>query len=401
MAVFRYSAVDVDASTVAGTVIADTPRQARDELRGRGLTVAEVAAVGEPSAPDLWERRRGKLAQGEVGAFVRELATLLGAGIPLLAALDTLIRQHRGRFRTVLQGLRDRIASGSSLIEAMGARPAYFDELAQSIVRVGESTGTLETILARLAEFREKAHRLRSRLVTALVYPAVVCLVGAAVATFLMTYVVPQLVGTLEEAGRTLPLATRIVKGASDFVLAWWWAILGAAALAAAGLKLLRRSARGRLGLDRLVLRLPLVGDVVRKENTSRMAVVLASLLRAGVHFDEAVRITGRTLRSAVFRQTMETYERAIVSGSDIAGPLEASKVFSPLVIQMLVVGQQSGQLEDMLAQLSEAYDQQVATATQRLTAMLEPLLIVLLAVVVGFVAFATILPILEVSDAF
>ncbi|MCX5647505.1 MAG: type II secretion system F family protein [Planctomycetota bacterium] len=399
MAVFRYSAVDVDASTVAGTVIADTPRQARDDLRGRGLTVAEIAAVGEPAAPGLWERRRGQLAQSEVDAFVRELATLLGAGIPLLAAVDTLIRQHRGRFRTVLQGLRDRIASGSSLTEAMGARPAYFDELSRSIVRVGESTGTLETVLARLAEFREKAHRLRSRLVTALVYPAVVCVIGAAVATFLMTYVVPQLIGTLEEAGRTLPLATRLVKDASDLLLGWWWALLLAAALAVTGLKLLRRTARGRLALDRLVLALPLVGDVVRKENTSRMAVIMASLLRAGVHFDEAVRITGRTLRSAVFRRTMETYELAIVSGSDIAGPLEASRVFSPLVIQMLVVGQQAGQLEDMLAQLAEAYDQQVATATQRLTAMLEPLLIVLLAVVVGFVAFATILPILEVSD--
>jgi type II secretory pathway component PulF len=400
MPVFHYKAVDVDASPVAGTVIADTPRQARDVLRGRGLLVADIAALRERGAATFRERRRGQRAQGEVVAFVRELSTLLTAGIPLLGALDTLVRQHRGRFRTVLQGLRDRIASGASLADAIQGWPTYFGELCVSIVRVGENTGTLETALARLAEFKEKAHRLRSRVVTALIYPAIVSMIGVAVAVFLMTYVVPNLLDTLLEANRPLPLATRIVKGTSDFLLAWWWALLTGVVGLALIVKVVRRTDFGRLVLDRLSLRIPLVGDLVRKENTSRMAVVMAALLRSGVHFDEAIRITRRTLNNLVFRRTMDSYEAAVTAGSDIAAPLEASGVFSPLVVQMLVVGQESGQLEDMLEQLAGAYDREVDTATQRLTAMLEPLLIVCLAVLVGFIAFATILPILEVSNA-
>jgi type II secretory pathway component PulF len=396
MPVYRYNALDIDASVVAGTLVADTPRAARDSLRERGLTVTGIAGVAPSPAGGLWRRRRA--GRAETVAFVRELATLLAAGIPLLGALDTLLRQHRGRFHAALQGVRDRVAAGAGLAEAMGEHPAWFDDLATSIVRVGESTGTLETALARLAQFQEKAERLRSRVTTALLYPAVVCAIGLAVTVFLMTYVVPQLLETLTESGRPLPAPTWIVKGASDFLLGWWWALLAGAVLVVGAAHLALRTERGRLAADRLTLALPLVGDLAARENTSRMAVVLAALLRSGLVFDQAVRITRATLRNRVFRRALETYEQAVIAGRDVAGPLEASGVFPPMVVQMLAVGQQSGQLEAMLDQLAETYDHQVATATQRLTALLEPLLIVVLAVVVGFIAFATILPIMEAS---
>ena len=398
MPVFAYKAVDVDAAAVSGTVIADTPRAARDDLRGRGLTVAELAPVGGGGVT-FWQRHRARAARDQVRAFVRELATLLSAGIPLLGALDVLVRQHRGRFKAVVQTLRDRIASGSSLADAMVDQAGWFDPLATSIVRVGENTGTLETALAQLAVFQEKAHRLRSRVTTALVYPAVVCVIGLAVTVFLMTYVVPQLLSTLAETGRPLPAPTRIVRGASDLLVGWWWAILVSGAALAVAFRALARTAWGRTALDRAILRLPLVGDLVAKENTSRMAVVLATLIRSGLVFDEAVRITRNTLRNEVYRRAMDEYERAVVAGRDVAGALDASGAFAPMVIQMLAVGQQSGRLEEMLDELARGYDLEVDTATQRLTAMLEPVLIVVLAVAVGFIAFATILPILEVSN--
>ena len=397
MPVFGYRALDVDASTVTGTIIADTARAARDDLRERGLTVAEVMTVEEGGTVRLW-RRPGRAARVEIVSFVRELATLLAAGIPLLRALDTLVRQHRGRFKAVIQTLRDRIASGASLADAMADQPTWFDELAASIVRVGENTGTLDTALEQLAAFQEKAHRLRSRVTTALIYPAVVCTVGVVVTVFLMTYVVPQLLSTLTESGRPLPTPTWIVKGASDFLIGWWWALLAAVAGLVLALKAVARTAWGRVALDRLWLRLPLVGDLIAKENTSRLAVVMAALLRSGLVFDEAIRITRGTVRSEVFRRAMEAWEQAVVAGRDVAGPLESSGVFDPMVVEMLAVGQQSGELETMLEQLSRGYDEQVATATQRLTSVLEPVLIVVLAVVVGFIAFATIMPILEVS---
>jgi type II secretory pathway component PulF len=398
MAVYAYKAVDLDTSAVVGTIIADTPRQARDVLREQGLTLTHLAPVAETGL-GLLRRGRGQRSQEEVVALVRELATLLQAGIPLLGALQTLTRQHRGRFRAVVQKLADQVVAGVSLADAMDRQRAYFDELCVSIVRVGENTGALETALKRLAEFKEKASRLRSHITTAITYPAVVCVIGVAVSIFLMTYVVPNLLDTLTQAGKELPWITQVVKGASDFLLGWWWALLLAVGALAAASRWILSTEKGRVAADRLILRLPVIGDLVRKENTSRMAVVLAALLRSGLPFVEAVRITRQTLRNRIFRLAMDDYEAAVTAGRDVAAPLASSGVFSPMVVQMLAIGQEAGQLEDMLQQLADAYDLQVATATQRLAAVLEPFLIVLLAILVGSIAFATILPILEATN--
>jgi type II secretory pathway component PulF len=395
MAVFEYKAMDLDAGVAVGTIIADTPRQARDELRERGLTITAIAAAEETDA-----RPTGRLkSQTEVAAFIRELATLLATGIPLLSALGTLGKQHRGSFKTVVQHLADQIAGGSSLADAMGRHPAYFDEITANVVAVGESTGSLDVALRRLAGFKEKAHHLRNRVVTALLYPAIVLVLGLAVTIFLMTYVVPQLVDTLAESGQSLPTITSAVKAVSDVLVGWWWLIVlivfgGAAGVVAAG-----RHERSRYWLDRFVLAVPLVGELIRKETTSRMAVVLAALLRSDLAFVEAVEITRRTVANRVFRRALEDYERAVAAGRDVAGPLAESGVFSPMVIQMLSVGQETGQLEEMLDHLAGTYDRQVDTAVTRLTAVLEPILIVLLAIMVGFVALATILPILESTN--
>lgn len=298
MPVFSYKAMDLDTSAVGGTIIADTARQARDLLRERGLTITAVRPVADRSRPTFAERRRGRKAQGEVAASLRELATLLATGIPLLSALDTLLKQHGGRYRAVLQQIRDQVTGGSGLADAMARHPAWFDEIAVAIARVGESTGTLADSLKDLASFKEKGQRLKSRITTALVYPAIVSVIGLAVCLFLMTYVVPTLVGALEEAGRTLPAITRAVRAGSDFLLGWWWAILIGIGGVLVGLRLLWATERGRLALDRLTLAVPVVGELVRKETTSRMAVVLAALLRSGVRFGEAVRVTRETLRS-------------------------------------------------------------------------------------------------------
>lgn len=399
MAVYQYNAVSNDGVASAGTIVADTPRQARDALRERGFRIAEVASLDRARGPSRRRSGRGRKDHSQVVKFVRELATLLQAGIPLLTALHTLAKQHQRGFRTVVQHLADQVSAGVSLADAMEGQGECFDEMCVSIVRVGESTGQLETALKRLADFKEKAHQLRSRVTTALIYPAVVCVVGMGVSIFLMTYVVPNLLGTLAQAGKELPGITRIVKGMSDALLQWW-PLMVAGLLATAGVfGALLRTPKGRYAFDWLVLRIPVVGELVRMENISRMAVVLSSLLRSGLPFVEAVRITRRTVPNRVFQQALEVYETAVTAGRDVAGPLEASGAFPPMVIEIVSVGQQSGQLEDMLAQLADSYDREVAVTTQRLTALVEPLLIILLAVMVGFIAFATILPILEVSN--
>lgn len=399
MPVFEYIATESGGLPATGTLIADTPRQARDLLRDRGLKIAKVFPAATTEGPSWVSRQRGLRSQYEVVKFVRELTTLLQAGIALLPALHTLARQHHRNFRTVIQELADQVSGGSALADAMASQAIYFDEMCVSIVRVGENTGVLESALKRLADFKEKAHQIRSRVTTALIYPAVVLVIGLAVSVFLMTYVVPNLLNTLTQAGKELPAVTRMVKGMSDVLVGWWWLIILVAVGLVAGTSLVLRTPRGRWGFDWLSLHLPLIGELVRMENTSRMAVVLGSLLRSGLPFVEAVRITRRTVPNRLFQRALEAYEVAVSAGRDVAGPLAASGVFNPMVVEIVSVGQQSGQLEDMLGQLAESYDREVAVATQRLTAALEPLLIVLLAVLVGFIAFATILPILEASN--
>ena len=401
MPVFDYRAMDLDGGVASGTVAADTARAARDELRDRGLTILEMIEVRRREVSRLWQRRRLRHTAVETTTLIRDLATLLRAGIALLPALKALERQLSRRLKPVVQDLGDRVAAGVSLADAMERHPAVFDELAVNIVRVGESTGSLDVSLRRLAEFRDKSHRLRSRVTSALLYPGVVCVIGLAVMVFLMTYVVPQLIDALLESDRPLPGVTRAVRAVSDLLVHWWWALLvGVVGIVVTIRLLLRREGIRRL-VHRGLLRIPILGDLIAKENTSRMAVVLSGLLRSGLPFIEAIRITRRTLSNLTYRDAMETYEQAVAAGRDVAGPLEEAGVFKPMVVQMLAVGQQSGELEDMLDQLAETYDEEVTTAATRLTAMLEPLLIVVLAILVGFIAFATILPILEVSNVF
>ncbi len=398
MAVFAYKAMDGSSAAVNGTIVADTARQARDLLRQRGLVITEVR---KPA----WQGRKwfsvghGMKAQSEVVGFVRELATLLTAGIPLLSALQTLQGQHSPGFTLVLQFLSDRIAAGEGLAQAMRQQSDYFDELCVSIVQVGENTGSLEVALRRLADFKDKSVRLKSKVTTAMVYPTVVLVLGVSVSIFLMTHVVPNLLATLIQAGKPLPTVTRFVKACSDLILNWWWLLLILFGLAVAGVRTLLAKEKGRVFVDRKLLKVPVLGDLIRKENTCRVAVVLAALLRSGLPFIQALQITRRTITNRVFQSCLEGYESAVAAGSDVSKPLAESQVFSPMVVQMLAVGQESGQLEEMLEQLAASQDQEVQVATARLTALLEPLLIVLLAVLVGFIAFATILPILEAGN--
>lgn len=398
MPVYVYKSVDVDGAPVGGTLTADTPRQARDMLRHRGLTVFTIETAKQSPTHMFWPGQK-RSNQTDVTTFVRDLSTLLKAGIPLLSAMQTLSRRPRRQFKPILQDLADKISAGSSLADAMKQHPAWFDKLCVSIVHVGENTGDLDSSLKRLAEFKEKADKLRSRVITALLYPIIVCIIGSGVCMFLMTYVVPQLLDALMESGKQLPAITQVVKIISDFLVSWWWALVVGVAILVLSVRISLKNKKIRYLFHRLLLKSPIFGDLIGKENTSRMSIVLAALLRSGVPFVEAIQITKKTLRNLVFREAMDKYARAVTAGRDVAIPLEETRVFNPMVVQMLAVGQQSGELEDMLEQLAEAYDQQVQMAATRMTTILEPLLIVALAVLVGFIAFATILPILEVSN--
>lgn len=397
MAVFTYKATDPRAADLTGTIAADTPRQARDLLRQRGLTVKDLK---EDRPSPLRGRSRAGGSRYQSTLFIRELSTLLGVGVPLLDALDTIARQHEGRFHATVLLLRDRVAGGSSLANAMRDQPAIFDDLCVNITEVGEDAGTLDSALERLAEFRERSQQLKGRVSTALIYPAIVLTMALFASIFLMTFVVPKILEPLIEQGQTLPLPTRIVKGASDFLLAWGWllALIGISIICAVAAIL--RSTRGKWWYHRTILRLPLIGELSRKQAIVRIAIVVSTLLKSGIVFLRALEIAQRATTNLILRDALDRCGKAITAGEDIAVALEETKAFPPMVIQIFALGQQSGRLEEMLDRLAVTYDQQVNTAAQRLAAVLEPLLIVLLAIVVLFIVMATVLPILEAGNA-
>jgi type IV pilus assembly protein PilC len=404
MGVFSYKATDDSAAAVAGTIIADSPRQAREQLRARGLSIREVRdgesrLLQNRLVAGIFSARNRHRAQ--VVGFIRELSTMLAVGIPLSETLQTLAMQYRGPFRTVVQQLEDRVATGTSLSQAMRQQPAVFDEICWSIAEVGENAGNLDVVLDRLAEFKERAVALRGRVVTALIYPCIVLVVAIAVSVLLMTFVVPKLIAPLVEAGRPIPLPTRIVQAASDGILGYWWLLLLGIAAVAISISTILATERGRRGFERILLRLPLLGGALQKQNIARLAIVMSTLLRGGVVFVSALQIARRTAGNLLVRDALDEIRSAVGSGTDIAVAMERTRAFPPMVVQIFAVGQHSGRLEEMLDRLAADYDRQVATLTQRLSAILEPALILFMVVIVGFIALATILPMLQAADVF
>ena len=310
------------------------------------------------------------------------------------------MRQHKGRFRESVLLLRDRVAAGTGLAAAMREQPAVFDDLCANIAEVGEDAGTLDGSLERLAEFRERSEQLRGRVGTALIYPAIVLSTAVIAGIFLMTFVVPRILEPLIEQGQPLPLPTRVVKGLSDLLLAWGWLLLAVAAGAAMTWTAVLRTGPGRLWWHRTALRIPLIGDLTRKQAIVRIAVVMGTLLKSGIVFIRAMEIARRTSSNLVLRDALGRCGRAVAAGGDISLALEQTRAFPPMVVQVFALGQQSGRLEEMLDRLATTYDREVASAAQRFAAVLEPALIILLAFAVLFIVLATVLPILEAGNA-
>lgn len=405
MPVFNYKAVPVNSGggqIVTGTLSADTARQARDTLRARGMTILQITAHTTRSAFSLRLLRLPRQQyQAKTATFIGELSTLLGAGIPLLDAIDTILQQHQGGFHHTILQLRDRIAAGIGLADAMREQPRVFDELTATITEVGENAGTLDTVLAQLAQFKQRSQQFKNRVANALIYPCIVLMLGVAVSLFLMTFVLPNMLNALIEADRELPLVTRVVKSCSDFLIYRWWLILLVAAATILPLAIVFRSDRCRYLWSRCQLRLPVIGVLIRKQAIARIAIVIATLMRSGVEFIRAVQIAQRTTQNLSLRQALRQCEAAVRAGQDIADGLEDTGAFPPTVLQIFSVGQQSGRLESMLDRLADDYDQQVTIASQRIGSMLEPFLILIMVFMVGAILFATILPILETANVF
>ncbi|KAA5541077.1 type II secretion system F family protein [Roseiconus nitratireducens] len=403
MAVFSYIGIDPSRKRVRGTINADTPRQARDSLRLRGIQVRKIspcapATGGRRLTPNL-RRLSLRRSSNHWATAVGELSMLLHAGIPLLDALDTIIEQSHGSFRAPLLAVRDRVAAGESFAQALAGQPEWFDAASVQMVQVGENAGNLEEVLSQLAEFKQRQSRLSDAVTTALVYPTFLVCFATAAGLFLMTSVLPPLLENLQETLPRLPWPTRVAKALSDGLIDYRWFWIAGAILVLVLTGLLRRSRRGRLWWDRFVLRMPLIGPMQIKQGVARIAMIIGTLSRSGVELTRAFQLAEASTGNSVFRDALQQCGERIAAGEDVADALAASGAFPPLAVRVFSVGQESGKLDDMLFRLAEDYDEQVKTQTARLTALIEPVLILVLAVMVGFLLLATILPILEAGN--
>jgi len=399
MPLFSYNGLSANRIAVKGSTVADSPRQARDQLRSQGIVVQSLQE-SNPTTSRSWlpslSSRRGR-TQWTTGSH--ELSMLLRAGIPLLEALDTLAAQHSGAFRTAIIRVRDRVASGSSLADAMLENSDVFDIASIRLIEVGENAGTLETVLEQLSDYKQRMAQFGDKVFTALLYPAFLLVFGMIGTIFLMTWVLPPLFENLEETVSVLPWPTRIAKAMSELVVGYGLWLLAAFIIITVVLVALLRTNSGKEWLDRMLLRLPGIGPMLIKQNVSRIAMIVGLLSRSGLTLPNAVQLAASSTNNSVLRKALETACEDMASGKELSESLARSGIFPPLAVRVFSVGRDTGKLDDMLTRLSDDYNQQLSVASARLTALLEPVLILVLAVFVGFLLLATILPILQAGN--
>ncbi len=407
MPVYSYKGVSDGGKSVKGTVSAENMRAARSRMRVDGVFLTQIEE--SESSETASKASKGsrfhfelptRIPPLQLSIATRQLATLSSAGIPLIECLSALVEQiEHSSLKGVFAQIRDRVNEGSALADAISST-GKFDTLYISMVRSGEASGALGTVLNRVADYLEDQVRLASKLTSIFVYPAVLLGFAMLVVAMLVTVVLPQITNLLLSLGQELPFYTRMVIGASDFARAWWWAILGVMVLAVIGFRAFRNTESGRVIVDRAILRLPLLGRVVRVVAIARFSRTLSSLLSSGVGIIQSLDISRHVARNSVIEDAISDARASVLEGASLAQPLRASGEFPPMVITMVEVGERAGDLEAMLAKVAQTYDEQVETTVTRLTSLLEPLLILVMVGIVLFIMMATLMPLMSVTSS-
>ncbi len=402
MPVYEYSATDQQSSSKSGLLTSESPRQARDELRSLGLKIIflkEQPSTSYHSSSSIFKKLFQRSSDTQLTNFVNEMSTLLSVDIPIIEALDTQIAQAKGPFQTSLMHLRDEIVSGKNLADAMKKQGSTFDLLTISMVEVGENSGNLEAVLSKLSDFRQRSSQFKDRVFSAMMYPTIVFAIAIFVGLFLMTYVIPTLLTDLVKAGQELPWPTLVLKTISDSLIQFGWIYAIAAAVAiAAFLSFLQSNTGIRLWYQTL-LKLPVLGQMSMKQELSRIGLVISMLMKSGLPFLSATGVAIKTTKNILLKENLENCRRSVEQGRDIGEALSDNSFFPPLFVHVFSIGQKSGRLEEMLEKLSDDYNRQVEVVSSRLSSILEPVLILGLSIFIGFLLFATMLPILEAGN--
>ncbi|MCM8558202.1 type II secretion system inner membrane protein GspF [Sphingomicrobium sediminis] len=397
---YAYLAVDARGREKRGMIRAANDGEARAALEQRRLVPVRVAVAEEKavSGGGLSLSREAKFNAKQRVLFTRQLATLIKVS-PIEEALRTIARQtDKPAMRGIVTRVADRVVEGRRLADALSSEPKSFDPLYRAMIAAGESSGTLPEQLNRLAALQERQAEMRSKLVSALAYPAVLTLVAIGVVAALMIAVVPKVVEQFEDVGQQLPLLTRIVIAISDFLAGYWWVLLGAIALSVIGTATAMRNEAFRLRFDTALLKLPFFGRLLRDLNAARMARTLATMVEARLPLVEGLRLTARTISNRRLAQATRQMEEEIRGGGSLSGALRRTGMFPPLLVHLTASGESAGQLGPMLGQAADYLEREFDTFTSSALALLEPLIIIIMGAVVAAIVLAILMPILQLQ---
>lgn len=412
MALYRYTALNASGRTVTGRTEAGTPAEVRAGLRSDGLHATHVELFMAPAGGDgvvepatsaprksSWRSLGGRRLDALVG-FSRHLALLLKAGLPVAQSLAVLAEQVEDvKFRVVIEDISVRVKEGAALDEALAVHPGYFPEIFVCVTRAGAASGHLPEILGEIAQSYARQKRLRDKVVSALTYPALMCVIGIAVLVFLLAYVVPKVTSVLLEQRQVLPWPTEVLLGTSTFVQEFWWALIACAGLFAWLLSVVLRTERGKRAMDRMLLALPVLGELFRKQAVARWADTMASLVASGIPVAEALNIVRNTLGNRLLADEIARLETKVIEGADLSESLKDCRYMPKSIGFVVGVGEESGELSRVLREVARGYNEEVEVVSGRLTDLVNPILIVFLGVAVGFIVAAILLPITDFAN--
>jgi general secretion pathway protein F len=403
--VYEYTALDKGGKSLSGIIDADSAMAARHKLRGTGIYPVEVKETfarrkDQSSAPTSLSALFRGVKAAELSATTRQMAILLAAGVPLVSALEGMIGQiENPTFKRILAQVKESVNEGNSLAFSLAQHPKVFSQIYVNMVRAGEASGSLDVVLDRLAEFSEHQQALRGRFRSALAYPIFMACVATLILFFLITFIMPNIMRIFSEMQQTLPTATVLLMGFSNFLKFYWWVIFLAVAAGVFLLKQFKKSAKGQYLWDEIKIRLPIIGPINRKLALARFGRTLGSLLQSGVPLLAALEIVRNIVNNLPIAQVIEKTADDIQEGKSLAAPLSQSRWFPSIMVQMITVGEQSGELEKMLNKIADMYEEEAQSRIMAVTSMLEPAMILCMGLVVGFIVVSILLPIFEMNQ--
>jgi type IV pilus assembly protein PilC len=388
MPTYTYTARAVNGELKTATIDAPSREEVVAQLRRQRMSVVKVDEETKKV------KTRGSIKMRDIVIFTRQFSTMINAGLPLVQALDILAKQSENKaLKDVTRAVVFDVESGHTVADALKKHPKAFSDLYVNMVAAGEAGGILDTILMRLATFLEKNDALVRKVKGAMIYPGVIMSVAAIAIVVLLLFVIPVFEKMFESVGMPLPLPTRVVISMSRFLQSFWWLVIGGFMFAGWSLKKYYATSDGKLAIDKMLLKMPVLGDVLRKSAVSRFTRTLGTLIGSGVSILDGLEITAKTAGNRVIQDAIMESRASIAGGETISAPLQKSQVFPPMVISMIAVGEQTGGLDEMLSKVADFYDEEVDAAVSNLLSMLEPVMIVFLGVVVGGVVISMYMP--------